>query len=161
MADPTTVTVKVKDNDNKTASFSFYLGSSIDTLASIEAAAEALVADMAALMTGDVVEVSFSKAFDTSGWTLTPAAGQAQNRMVGGRFVHTSLSSPNARKELNLPTFDIETYVSQPGKDINTAHADVVALLASIQGTTYTNITDVELDTLAKAVETYGGKEPS
>lgn len=158
MANPTTVTVTVVDNDNDEATFSFYLASTINTIASIEAAAQSIIEDAQALITGTITRVQIAFPLDISGWTLAAAAGQAQDRAVGGRFIYGSLATPNAKKELNLPTFDIESFVISPGKNIDTANATVQALMASIQGTTYTNSTDVELDTLLSAVETYGGK---
>lgn len=159
MANPTLVSVTVKDNDNENTTFEFYLGSVINTLASIEAAAQSIIEDAQALMTGDVVGVAVTVPLDISGWTLVPAAGTSKDKRVGGRFIHTSLATPNAKKELNLPTFQVDTFVSSPGNLIDTSNAAVIALLASILGTTYASNQDVELNTLITAYETYGGKK--
>jgi hypothetical protein len=158
MANPTTVSVRVKDNDDEYSTFEFNLGSSINTLASIEAASQQIIEDAQALMTGDVVAVQVTVPLDLTGWTLAPASGAAKDRLVGGRFIHTSLATPNAKKELNLPTFQVDTFVAS-GNLIDTSNAAVAALLASILGTTYTSNQDVELNTLVTAYETYGGKK--
>lgn len=158
MANPTKITFTVQDNDSETSQGGFYLGSTIDTLASIGTAAQSVMEAIAPLMTGTITEVKFSKALDTAAWTLTPAVGAATDRLVGGRFIHQSSVTPNAKKSLNLPTFDVATFVSAGSKNIDTSNPTVAAALAAIIGTTYTNSSDVELDTLVSATETYGNK---
>lgn len=158
MANPTQVTVKVFDDDNKPAYFDFYLGSSVNTLAAINTAAQAIVEDAAPLMTGDIMQVTITKTLDITGWTLTPATGTTKNRMVGGRFMHTSLATPNAKKELTLPTFQVDQFCVAGTHLIDIADATVSAFLATIVAQVYSSNQDVELNTLWKYYETYGGK---
>lgn len=158
MANPTQVTVKVFDNDNLPAFFDFYLGSSVNTLAAINTAAQALIEDIAPLITGDIMQVTITKTLDITGWTLTPSSGQAQDRLVGGRFLHTSLATPNAKKELTLPTFDVEAFTVSGTNLIDITNVTVAAFLAEVVSQVYSSNQDVELNTLLKYYETYGGK---
>lgn len=158
MANPTQVTVKVFDNDNLPAFFDFYLGSSVNTLAAINTAAQALIEDIAPLITGDIMQVTITKTLDITGWTLTPSSGQAQDRLVGGRFLHTSLATPNAKKELTLPTFDVEAFTVSGTNLIDITNVTVAAFLAQVVSQVYSSNQDVELNTLLKYYETYGGK---
>lgn len=158
MANPTAVTVKVFDDDNKPGYFDFYIGSSVNTLAAINTAAQAIIEDAAPLMTGDIMQVTITKTLDITGWTLTPATGTTKNRMVGGRFMHTSLATPNAKKEMTLPTFQVDDFCIPGSHLIDITNATVSAFLATLVAQVYASNQDVELNTLWKFYETYGGK---
>jgi hypothetical protein len=156
MAKPTTVSVKILDSDGEYCSSSFNLGSSIDTLASIEAAAKAVVEDLQACITGQVTEVKFSKPLDISTWTLAPSDGDDTDKLVGGRFIF--ITDDAIPSTFNLPTFDLAKVVAS-SKNIDQTDADVTAFLAACLGTTLTTNQDKELTSLSKAYETYGGRQ--
>jgi hypothetical protein len=144
--------------DNDEATFSFNLGSAIDTLASIETAAQSVLEDAAKLMTGDITKVAVTIPLDISGWTLVPAVGAPTDRLVGGRAVFGTTSNPNVKVEINLPTFDTETFVPTPGNEVNQAAQAVIDFYAACQGTTLTNSSDIEVSLLRSFKETFGGK---
>lgn len=159
MATPTRIVVTVKDNvDENESLFSFFLGSSIATIASIEAAAQAVLEEAAVLMTGTITKVAFTYGIDISGWTLVEAPGADTDRLIAGRIALSANSNPNSKSVISLPTFDIATYVPVPGNDVDQAHADVSAFIGDLFGTTLTNSSDVELDVVDSFKETHGGK---
>ena len=156
MAKPTTVTVTIEDNDGDTCTMSFNLGSTIDTLASIESAAQSVVEDLQAMITGTVTEVKFSKPFDLSGWTLAASGGTAQDKLVGGRFIFVTADGIPAT--INAPTLDLAKVIAS-SKNIDQTDADVTAFIAAVLGTTAATNQDKELTAISKAYETYGGRQ--
>lgn len=160
MAVPTRVTVTVKDNvDLNDITFSFFIASSINTLAGIEGAAQAVIEEASVLMTGTVTKVQFTVGVDISGWTLTEAPGADVDRLIGGRFSVSAVANPNSRAIITLPTFDIATYVPAPGNDIDQAQADVAAFIADLFAAgTVANSSDIDMDFVDSAKEVHGGK---
>jgi len=157
MAKPTRVTATIREasGDLEVTTMSFYLGSSINTISSIELAAKSVLEALQACITGDVIAVSFSFPIDITGWTLAAAAGADTDRLVGGRIIMASADPYYA--QINLPTFDLDKLGT--GKDIDMSDADLVTLEAAMQGTTLTTSQDNEVNTVASAYRTYGGKK--
>lgn len=160
MAIPTRVTVTVKDNvDENEATFSFFIASSINTLAGIEGAAQAVIEEAATLMTGTVTKVTFVVGLDISGWTLAEAPGADTDRLIAGRIAISAVANPNSRAIISLPTFDIATYVPVPGNDVDQAQADVAAFIADLfAGGSVANSSDIDMDFVDSFKETHGGK---
>lgn len=159
MATPTKVTVTVRDNvDENDATFSFYLGSAINTIASIEAAAQAILEEASVLMTGTITKVQFTYGIDISGWTLAEAPGADTDRLIGGRITMSAITNPNAKARITLPTFDIATYVPSPGNDVDQSQGDVAEFIGDLQGTILVNSSDVEVGVVDSFKEVIGGK---
>ena len=157
---PTRVTVTVKDNiDENDATFSFYIKSTINTLAGIEGAAQVVIEEVATLITGTITKVVYAIGQDISGWTLTEAPGADTDRLIGGRISVSAVANPNSRAVITLPTFDIATYVPVPGNDVDQAQADVAAFIADLfAGGSNSNSSDVTMDFVDSFKETHGGK---
>ncbi len=157
---PTRVTVTVKDNiDENDATFSFFISSSINTLAGIQGAAQAVVEEVQTLITGTISKVQFLIGADISGYTLVEAPGADVDRLIGGRFSISAVANPNSRAIITLPTFDIATYVPVPGNDIDQAHVDVAAFIADLFAAgSVVNSSDIDMDFVDSAKETHGGK---
>ncbi len=160
MAVPTRVNVTVKDNvDENDSTFSFFIASSINTLAGIEGAAQAVIEEASVLMTGTVSKVQYTIGADISGWTLAEAPGADTDRLIGGRFSISAVANPNSRAIITLPTFDIATYVPVPGNDIDQAQVDVAAFIADLFAAgTVANSSDIDMDFVDSAKEVHGGK---
>lgn len=157
MARPTQVTVTVRDLDGDTAQWGFFVGSGQATLAAILAQVEPVVEAAALLMTGVIEQVQLTIPVNISGYTLTPSAGQDQDRRVGGRFVFKT--ADNDKAQINLPSFDIETYVPTPGSLIDTTDANVSNFIVAVGTSAIATNQDKDLTALATAYETYGGKK--
>ena len=157
MAKPTKVQVKIQEasDDQEITTMSFYLGSTIATIVSIEAAAKQVVEALQEIITGDVIEVRFSYPIDTSGWTLTPAIGTDTDRLVSARLVMASADPFYA--QLNFPTFDLAKLGT--GKDVDQGDVEVAALLAALVGTTLATSQDQEVNTVSAFYRTFGGKK--
>ena len=160
MAVPTRVVVTVKDNvDQNNASFQFFISSSINTLAGIQGAAQAVIEEIATLITGTISKVAFTIGADISGYTLVEAPGADVDRLIGGRFSISAVANPNSRAIITLPTFDIATYVPAPGNDIDQAQIDVAAFIADLFAAgSVVNSSDIDMDFVDSAKEVHGGK---
>lgn len=159
MAKPTRLQVVVQEAtaDGEESRMSFNIGSSIDTLSSIEIAAKSVIEALQAIVTGTVVAVSFSKPIDISGWTLAPSDGVDTDKLVGARLIMASADPFYA--QLNFPTFDLAKLEAAGSKNVDQTDADVIALLAALQGTTLTTNQDQEVDTVDQFYRTYGSKK--
>ena len=160
MAIPTRVTVTVKDNiDENEATFSFLISSTINTLAGINGAAQAILEEASVLMTGTIVKVTFVVGVDISAWVLLEAPGADTDRLIAGRISLSAQANPNSRAVISLPTFDIATYVPVPGNDINQGQIDVAAFIADLFAAgSVANASDINMDVVDSFKETHGGK---
>jgi hypothetical protein len=157
MANPTRVNMTMFDDDQDSVQWGFWLPSSLNTIVGIEAAAQGVIEAAVPLMTGIPGQVQITYTLDTSGWTLTPSVAADQDRLVGARFIYRSSVTPNAKTEVNLPTFDKTTFTSPPGNEVDLTNASVIALLAEFVTNISTN-QDHDVSVLVSAKETYGGK---
>lgn len=157
MAKPTRITATIREasDDLETSTMSFYLGSSIATIASIEAAAKQVLEALQECITGDIIQVQISFPIDVSGWTLSPAIGTDTDKLVGARLVMASADPFYA--QINLPTFDLAKLGS--GKDVDQGDTEITAFLAALVGTTLTTSQDVEVNTVSAFYRTFGGKK--
>lgn len=160
MAVPTRVTVTVKDNvDENDATFSFFIRSTINTLAGIEGAAQVVIEEAATLMTGTITKVVYNVGQDISGWTLVEGPGADTDRLIGGRISVSAVANPLSKAIITLPTFDIATYVPVPGNDVDQAQADVAAFIADLfAGGSLSSSSDLDMDFVDSFKETHGGK---
>jgi hypothetical protein len=156
MAAPTKIIVTIQDDDNELTHMSFFLASSVNTLAGILAAVEPVVEGIAACITGTITEVSFTKPIDTTGWTLTPSLGVSTDRLYGGRFIWRT--ADNAYATVNLPTLD-GAKVQDPGEDIDLTDLDIDAFHDAFLAESTVTSQDVALTALVKAYETHGGRK--
>lgn len=160
MAKPTRITVKIRETggDQEETRMSFYLGSSINTLAGIETAAQLVIEGLQACITGQVYEAAMSLSFDTSGWTLTPTGGTATDRLVGARLVLASDEPFYA--QINLPTFDLAKLTAAGEKTVNQSDTDIAAFLAAVTtGTVITTNEDNEVSDIVSFLRTFGGRK--
>jgi hypothetical protein len=158
MPKPTKVNVTIQENggDGEKSRSSFYLSSSLATLALIEASIEAVVETMQSLITGDIIEVTYSKPVDISGYTLNPGVGEDTDRLVGGRFLPQSVDPFHA--QVNLPTFDL-AFLDGTSKNIDLADATVILFTDSLTGQSLTTAQDADLVTVPTAYRTFGSKK--
>jgi len=156
MAAPTRIMVTIEDDDNERTTMSFNIASSVNTLAAILAEIEPVVEAIQACITGDVVEVSFTKPVDISGYSLTPSQGVSTDKLYGGRFIWRSADGYLAT--VNLPTLD-KAKVTDPGEDIDLADLDIDAFHDAFLAATTTTNQDAALTALSKAYETHGGRK--
>lgn len=158
MAKPTRVLVTIQENggDGEKSKASFYLSSSLATLALIEASIEGVVETMQSLITGDIVEVTYSKPVDISGYTLVPAIGDDQDRLVGGRFLPQSDDPFHA--QINLPTFDL-SFLDGASKNIDLTDATVILFTDALTGQSLTTSQDADLTSVPTAYRTFGSKK--
>ena len=160
MATPTRVVVTVLDNvDQNKSTFSFFISSTINTLAGIQGAAQAVIEEAQTLMTGTVSKVQATIGLDISGYTLVEAPGGDTDRLIAGRIAISAVSNPNSKAVISLPTFDIVTYVPVPGNDVDQAQADVAAFIADLFASgSVSNSSDIDMDFVDSFKETHGGK---
>lgn len=156
MAKPTQVTVTIQDNDNEFATMGFFLSSATNTIAGIETAAQNMVEKIQACITGNVTQCVISYPLDISGWTLVPSPdGDDTDKLVGARVIYRN--ADNFKAQINLPTFDL-TKVSTPGKDVNLADPDILALNVAVVANNITTNQNQVVSTVHRFYETYGGK---
>lgn len=150
------VTATIRDAEGDASSFSFFCADTY-TPATLAAFIEPIFVLIDSLIDGVIINVGATQEIDMTGWAVKGAIAGQHDRREGGRFVW--LAGNGARSTFTLPTFKQDTYVAANASEINTAHADVSALVtAFIAGDTVTQY-GFPLTVLEAAYETFGGKK--